>query len=158
MPKTSRKCVECGGRLTHRTQPVTFTYRGETLVARQPGWYCADCGEGLHDAADIAATEKAFVAFKAEVDGVLGPDAVRNIRKRLHLSQRRAGQVLGGGPRAFQKYESGESAVSQPMSNLLTLLAKDPQRLGELSATRRGPGRPKRRARVAGARRRPAHR
>jgi HTH-type transcriptional regulator/antitoxin MqsA len=58
-------------------------------------------------------------------------------REKLRLSQRRAGEVLGGGPRAFQKYESGKQAVSVPMSNLLRLLARDPSRLREIA-----PGRP----------------
>jgi HTH-type transcriptional regulator/antitoxin MqsA len=48
------------------------------------------------------------------------------------LSQRRAGEILGGGPRVFQKYESGEQQVSAPMANLLRLLARDPHRLDEL--------------------------
>jgi len=53
--------------------------------------------------------------------------------RESHLSQRRAGEVLGGGPRAFQKYESGKQAVSVPMSNLLRLLARDPSRLREIA-------------------------
>jgi len=57
------------------------------------------------------------------------------IRERLQLSQRRAGELLGGGPRAFQKYESGSQQVSVPMTNLLRLLAKDPKRLAELSGS-----------------------
>jgi HTH-type transcriptional regulator/antitoxin MqsA len=57
---------------------------------------------------------------------------VASIRERLKLSQRRAGELLGGGPRAFQKYESGEQQVSVPMANLLRLLDKDPRRLADL--------------------------
>jgi len=38
-----------------------------------------------------------------------------------------------GGPRAFQKYESGKQQVSVPMANLLRLLKKDPRRLVELT-------------------------
>ena len=67
---------------------------------------------------------------------IAGPDAtlqdVNSVRERLGLSQRRAGEVLGGGPRSFQKYESGTQAVSVPMSLLLTLLSNDPSRLNEL--------------------------
>jgi len=69
---------------------------------------------------------------RAQVDDVLSPAEVVEIRKRLGISQRRAGEVLGGGPRAFQKYEKGTAAVSAPMSNLLRLLSKDPTRLKEL--------------------------
>ena len=65
---------------------------------------------------------------------MLKPIDVARVRKSLGLNQRKAGQLLGGGPRAFQKYESGTQAVSVPMSNLLRLLAADPSRLQEIVA------------------------
>jgi HTH-type transcriptional regulator/antitoxin MqsA len=61
---------------------------------------------------------------------------VRAIRLRLKLSQRKAGEILGGGPRSFQKYESGEVLVSRPMTQLLRLLERDPKRLKELMASK----------------------
>ena len=75
---------------------------------------------------------RAFLELRAKVEGVLSPDEVAGIRERLQLSQRRAGELLGGGPRAFQKYESGTQQVSTPMANLLRLLDKDPRRLAEI--------------------------
>ncbi|MBI5507245.1 MAG: type II toxin-antitoxin system MqsA family antitoxin [Deltaproteobacteria bacterium] len=138
MNKPKGVCPACGGNFRRGTRPVEFTYQGEVTTIRQPGWYCTKCGEGVHDGADIKATDRAFMEFKAVVDGVLAPTEVRHIREKLHLSQRLAGQILGGGPRAFQKYESGTAAVSQPMSNLLRLLRKDPKRLAEISVSPKG--------------------
>ena len=43
--------------------------------------------------------------------------------------------ILGGGPRAFQKYESRKATVSKPMSNLLRLLSKHPEHLKDLDTT-----------------------
>jgi HTH-type transcriptional regulator/antitoxin MqsA len=77
--------------------------------------------------------DRAFNELKAAAEGLPTPDDVRRIRRRLHLSQRNASEVLGGGPRAFQKYESGEVVVSRPMANLLLLLDRDPSRLKELT-------------------------
>jgi HTH-type transcriptional regulator / antitoxin MqsA len=96
------------------------------------GWWCADCDEAILDGKALAARERAFLELKAEVDEVLGPQEVTQVREKLGLSQRAAGELLGGGPRAFQKYEAGKQAVSTPMSNLLRLLANDPARLDEL--------------------------
>ena len=96
------------------------------------GWWCSKCGESILEGAALRATEKEFLELKAEVDGVLGPSQVVTVRERIGLSQRKAGELLGGGPRAFQKYEAGKQAVSVPMSHLLTLLANDPKRLKEL--------------------------
>ena len=43
--------------------------------------------------------------------------------KRLRISQRKAGEILGGGPRSFHKYENGDVVVSRSMANLLYLLS-----------------------------------
>lgn len=64
------------------------------------------------------------------------PDEVRRIRRRLKLTQHGASELRGGGPRAFQKYESGEILISRPMANLLLLLDRDPSRLKEIVAER----------------------
>ena len=79
--------------------------------------------------------------LKAEVDGILTPEGVSRIRRKLGLSQRRAGALLGGGPRSFQKYESGTDWVTRSMSNLLLLLDRDPTRLSELIAANERGGR-----------------
>jgi HTH-type transcriptional regulator/antitoxin MqsA len=141
MAKTTRKssqaCPECGGKMTFKTKTEELEYKGYTTKVRTKGWWCASCGEGILDADALKLSERAFLELKAEVDGLLSPDEVAAIRKRLRLSQRRAGDLLGGGPRAFQKYESGQVMVSAAMSNLLRLLDNDPRRIEELE-TRAG--------------------
>ena len=37
----------------------------------------------------------------------ISPDEIRAIREGLGLTQVEAGELLGGGPRAFTKYEAG---------------------------------------------------
>ncbi len=100
------------------------------------GWWCTKCGEAILTGVPLVRHERAFLQLKAEVDGVLGPKEVAKVREVLGLSQRKAGEVLGGGPRAFQKYESGKQAVSTPMSHLLRLLGKEPSRLEEIIIAR----------------------
>lgn len=131
-PKKSQACPECGGKMTYRTKTEELEYKGHTTKISTKGWWCASCGEGILDAEALKASERAFLDLKAEVDGLLSPSEVAAIRKRLRLSQRRAGELLGGGPRAFQKYESGQVMVSAAMSNLLRLLDNDPRRVKEL--------------------------
>jgi HTH-type transcriptional regulator/antitoxin MqsA len=113
-------------------QPDEIEYQGHKRTLRTLGWWCSQCGEAIFDGDALRAREKAFLELKADVDGVLGPKEVAQVRSALGLSQRKAGELLGGGPRAFQKYESGKQAVSVPMSHLLRLLARDPSRLREL--------------------------
>ena len=38
----------------------------------------------------------------------IAPDEIRNIRERLGLTQVEAGELIGGGPRAFTKYRVGD--------------------------------------------------
>ena len=54
------------------------------------------------------------------------PEEIREIRKALKLTQAEAGTVLGGGPRAFAKYEAGVVEPSAGLVKLLRLLESDP--------------------------------
>jgi HTH-type transcriptional regulator / antitoxin MqsA len=138
MPKraTTQPCPECGGVMRYERHDDVLRYRVRERTITTTGWWCAKCGEGILSGEALKAHEKAFLALKAEVDGVLAPDQVAAARQKLGLSQRRAGELLGGGPRAFQKYESGAQAASTPMSNLLRLLANEPSRLEEIIPTK----------------------
>ena len=134
----SIRCPECGGPAVFETRADTVEYKGRTATVRVPGHWCQKCGEAVLDGAALAKRERAFLELKAKVEGVLSPRQVAHIRERLKLSQRRAGELLGGGPRAFQKYESGGQQVSVPMANLLRLLERDPRRLTEIAKSRSG--------------------
>lgn len=128
----SISCPECGRLALYRVRADRVEYKGQSAPVRVPGYWCEKCGEAVLDGAALAKRQQAFLELRAKVEGVMSPGQVAVIRDRLNLSQRRAGEILGGGPRAFQKYESGEQQVSVPMSNLLRLLARDPHRLDEL--------------------------
>ncbi len=65
-------------------------------------------------------------------DTPLKPDQIRVIREGLGLSQREAGSLLGGGPNAFAKYESGTLAPAAALANLLLVLRDNPAALSTL--------------------------
>ena len=54
------------------------------------------------------------------------PEEVRAIRESLGLTQVEAGELLGGGPRAFTKYEAGTVKPAAAVINLLRLLEANP--------------------------------
>jgi HTH-type transcriptional regulator/antitoxin MqsA len=122
-------CHECGGRMTRDSRPMDLPYKGDIVVVNQPGWYCDNCDECVLSSKDFAATEPTAAAQRARVDGLLTPSEIKRIRTRLGFSQRKAGDILGGGPRAFQKYEQGSIGISRAMSNLLRLLDQNPDLL-----------------------------
>lgn len=131
------KCHACGSKMVRDVRPDTVEYKGRSVAVEQPGWYCTSCEEGVLEGADSAVTDAAFIRLKADTDGILTPDEVRRIREKLGISQRAAGKLLGGGPRSFQKYESGTDWVTRAMANLLRLLDADPGRLQELAPSPR---------------------
>ena len=60
------------------------------------------------------------------------PEEVRAIREGLGLTQVEAGELLGGGPRAFTKYEAGTVRPAAAVVNLLRLLEVNPAALATL--------------------------
>ena len=63
------------------------------------------------------------------------PEEIHAIRESLGLSQVQAGELLGGGPRAFSKYESGTIRPAASVVNLLRLLETDPAAIETLGGT-----------------------
>ncbi len=135
MPKarTTMTHPETGEVLRRGVRTVTLTYRGLQTKIRQPGWYPARGSDGVFVGADMVAADKALAKLKVEAR-LETARKVKAIRERLKLSQRQAGLILGGGPRSFQKYESGEVEPSEPMLNLLTVLDREPSLLKVLTA------------------------
>jgi HTH-type transcriptional regulator/antitoxin MqsA len=119
--------------MRYETRPDVLTYKGHEKTIDTLAWWCTACDEAILTGEPLVEQEKAYLELKAEVDEVLSPAQVKAAREKLGLSQRKAGEILGGGPRSFQKYEAGTQAVSTSMSHLLRLLANDVNRLGELT-------------------------
>ncbi len=116
------------------TRPMTLAYKGESITFNMPGWYCDSSDESIHAGQDMKVSDRTLNRLKARVEGLLKPDEVRRIRKKLNISQTEAGQMIGGGPRAFQKYESGDLLPSRAISSALALLDHDPKGLTVLKA------------------------
>ena len=69
----------------------------------------------------------------------IAPGEIRAIRERLGITQVEAGELLGGGPRAFTKYEAGSVKPAASVINLLRLLEADPSNLATLQGRRSRP-------------------
>ena len=64
---------------------------------------------------------------------------IRTIREMLGLTQAEAGEIIGGGPRAFTKYEAGTVKPAASVINLLKLLEADPSGIQTLRPDRLRP-------------------
>ena len=131
---TNPVCPETGAPMYRGVRPMTLTYKGESLTYDMPGWYCDQSDESIHTGEDMKISDRKLNLLKARCEGLLEPEEIRRIRKKLHLSQEQAGLLIGGGPRAFQKYESGDLLPSRAVSTALGLLDHDPAALSVLEA------------------------
>src|SRR5262245_13072811 len=89
-------------------RPLTLSYKGHSHTVDMPGWYDPESDEAIHTGKDMATSDEALKNLKIRADHLLFPAEIHRIRKKLSLTQREAGLILGGGPNAYQKYESGE--------------------------------------------------
>lgn len=129
-------CPRTGFPMRRDVRPMTIAYKGVSKTFDMPGWYCDASQESIHTSEDMKVSDRELTKLRAQVEGLLKPDEIRRVRKKLKLSQREAGRLIGGGPNAFQKYESGEVLTSRAVSNLLRILARHPEELGSLKLER----------------------
>ncbi len=130
-------CPKTGAPMRRDVRPMTLTYKGESITFDQPGWYGDGSDEGILVGKDLHISDRMLNRLKARVEGLLEPEEIRRIRKKLHLTQEVAGLVIGGGPRAFQKYESGDLLPSRAISSALILLDHNPEALTVLKTQQR---------------------
>lgn len=126
---------ERGRTLRRGVRPLTVTYKGLSKTVDMPGWYPEDADDdddAVFVGSDMDASDAALRELKERTDRIPRPETVRRIREKLGLSQRKASALLGGGPNAFQKYESAEAEPSQAMGVLLFLLDQHPDLLKDV--------------------------
>lgn len=131
---TNHVCPETGAPMHRGVRPMTLSYKGKNITFDMPGWYCDQSKESVHTGTDMKVSDRMLNLLKAQSEGLLAPEEIRRIRKKLHLSQKADGLLIGGGPRAFQKYESGDLLPSRAVSSALVLLDHNPEALSVLIA------------------------
>ncbi len=124
--------TESGRPLRRGVKLLTINVDGHPFTYGQPGWWASvddpadDEGQLTDEDNVIRAAARREARAKAK-HATLTPLVIRAIREVCRLSQRDAAHVFGGGPKAFEKYESGEVAPSSAMTRLLLLAAKRPE-------------------------------
>ncbi len=137
--KKKEHCPFCGkNSYYHQVKPMTLRYKSSSITIDQPGYWCDECKEGVIGGEDRKATQKKLQTFRAKADQILSPDEIRSVREALHLKQKQASEIFGGGVNAFSRYERGETPISRSLSQLLQLLNKHPELLTELNRSSSG--------------------
>jgi HTH-type transcriptional regulator/antitoxin MqsA len=124
--------AESGRPLRRGVKILTIDVDGHPFAYGQPGWWAsiddpADNEGQLTDEDNVIRAAARREARASAKHAILTPLVIRAIRETCGLSQQDAARVFGGGPKAFEKYESGEVAPSSSMTRLLLLAAKRPE-------------------------------
>ena len=97
-----------------------------------PGWYPEGDGDSIHSGAELQAIDQAYLELRAAYAA-----RVKAVRKKLGLTQEEAGRIIGGGRRAFQKYERGTMQPSEAAVGLIEILDRHPEEVTALRNIRR---------------------
>ncbi len=131
------KCPVCGAaELVHDTRDQSYTYKGETTVlSAVSGDFCTACGESILNSDESRRTMDMMLEFHKQVNAaIVDPAFISDMRKKLHLDQREAAEIFGGGVNAFSRYETGKTKPPLSLVKLLKVLDKHPELLSEVRA------------------------
>jgi len=113
---------ETGAVLKRGVRPQVIRYGIYHAVVETPGWYPDDGHEGIHELRDLDQNDAAFAGLRSAYIAHL-----KDCRDRLGLTQEAASLLIGGGPRAFQKYESGRGQPASAAIKLIEVLYERPE-------------------------------
>ena len=124
--------AESGRPLRRGVKRLTIETDGHSFTYGQPGWWASlgdptDTEGQLIDEDNVVWTAARREARAKAKHATLTPLVIKAIREACGVSQKQAARVFGGGPKAFEKYESGEVVPSSAMTRLLLLAARRPE-------------------------------
>ena len=122
---------ETGKVLRRDVRPQTVVVGSLSRTVDVPGWYPDDESDGVHSGGDLKAMDETYKALREDYAA-----RVKTVRKSLGLTQEEAGVIIGGGKRAFQKYESGRTPPSDAAVGLIEVLARHPEEVATLRTFR----------------------
>lgn len=131
------KCPTCAAAdLVHDTRDMPYTYKGEsTVIPSVTGDFCPACGEAVLEMGESARTSTLMLEFNKQVNAsIVDPQFITSVRKKLHLDQREAAEIFGGGVNAFSRYENGKTKPPLALVKLLKVLDRHPDLLAEVRA------------------------
>ena len=116
------------------SRTVPYTYKGiTTSLGPIRGHHCVSCGESLLSADAAQTISDAMLEFNKSVNASqVDPVFIHRVRRKLHLDQREAAEIFGGGVNAFSRYETGRTRPPLALVKLLRVLDRHPDLLEEI--------------------------
>ena len=129
------KCPVCGAaELVHDVRDIPYTYKGKTTIIPQvEADFCPACDVSLTAPDESRRMMNLMGEFHKQVNNeIASPSFIRNVRAKLNLSQREAGELFGGGVNAFSRYETGKAAPPKLLVMMFKMLDSNPSLLEQL--------------------------
>lgn len=128
------RCQICGSdKIEKIINDEEFKYKGYTLIiSNYKSIICHTCGESVADKESYEKSIPLLRDFHRKTDGFLSGQEIKSIRKSFNMTQDEFSDLLGGGEKAFARYETGRVMQSKPMDNLLRILKEIPEAIDVL--------------------------
>jgi putative zinc finger/helix-turn-helix YgiT family protein len=120
-------CVACGHpTLTEQVVPFEFRHGQKTVTIQDSQTVCRTCGTISYVGEQASRHELAVATKIRELDGLLSPDELRNIRLKYAFRQTDLEAMLSVGPKTWTRWERGKVPQSKAADTLIRVLAKNP--------------------------------
>lgn len=137
MMKTKAKevCPVCGeGHLTKVEFRHLTTIEDLTATVKHVSHECDVCKGSYATPADTRENRREYIRVRKERYMIPLGCEIRAMRERAEMTQIEAGEIFGGGPVAFSKYEADDLIPDTAMVKLLKLAIQDPSIARRLKA------------------------
>lgn len=129
--------VCCEGHLIKSKTSTQLTVKSTEINVEQSGHACNVCGTEIATADDLRFNARVCREAQLQATGRMTGPAIKALRSKLHISHKLAGQLFGGGPVAFCKYENHEISPTDAMDNLLWIADMFPSVVSALAERHR---------------------
>jgi HTH-type transcriptional regulator/antitoxin MqsA len=126
------ECPNCENQeMTIETKDMTYAYKGRNIIVNNvTGRHCPSCDELILSNEEAQRVSDVMQAFIKEVNAAsVDPEFISGVRKKLHLDQKEAAAIFGGGVNAFSRYETGKATPPVALVKLLRILDTHPDLL-----------------------------
>lgn len=131
----NQECPGCGSTCVKKSESSPYkTWHGRGLISiKQYEYKCSNCKSTWSDEALIIENIAAIRHWaKLNKKLVLASD-VKKLRIMLGISQEKAGELFGGGKRAFYKWEHNKNGITEAAEALFYVVLKHPELAEEIA-------------------------
>lgn len=127
------KCFMCGSNTAEKvTKLRQARYKDETVLVLDEFYRCPSCKEEFVTPEQMNAHARLVKNEIRKKSGLLAPERITAIRKKLELTQDALEKLLGTGPKVVVRWESGKVIQGGGHDMTLRLLERDPKALRDL--------------------------